>query len=52
VIATSGPTPGGKVVITFDARGRVAGDYVLTARMMSNLTAGTTSAQAHIDVGP
>ena len=25
VIATSGPTPGGKVVITFDAQGKVAG---------------------------
>ena len=47
-----GPTPGGKVVITFDALGKVAGDYVLTARMTSNLTAGTTSARSNIHVGP
>lgn len=51
LITTSGPTPGGKVVLTFDAQGKVAGDYVLTARMTSDLTAGTTSAQAHIHVG-
>lgn len=40
------------MVITFDAEGKVAGDYVPTARMTSNLTAGTTSAQANIHVGP
>ena len=51
VITTSGPTPGGKVVITFDALGKVAGDYVLTAGMTSNLTAGTTSAQSTVHVG-
>jgi subtilisin family serine protease len=52
VIATSGPTPGGKVVITFDALGKSAGDYVLTARMTSNLTSGTTSVRSSIHVGP
>jgi hypothetical protein len=52
VITTSGPLPGGQVVITFDAEGKVAGDYVLTARMTSNLTAGTTSARSDIHVGP
>jgi hypothetical protein len=52
VITTSGPLPGGKVVITFDAEGKVAGDYVLTARMTSNLTAGATSARSGIHVGP
>jgi hypothetical protein len=52
VIATSGPTPGWKVVITFDAQGKVAGDYVLTAGLRSNLTAGTTSARSDIHVGP
>ncbi len=40
VVTTSPPTPGGKVVITFAATGKVAGDYVLSARMTSNLTAG------------
>jgi len=52
VITTSGPLPGGTVVITFDAEGKVAGDYVLTARMTSNLTAGATSARSDIHVGP
>ena len=51
VITTSGPLPGGKVVITFDAEGKVAGDYMLNARTRSNLTAGATSAQANIHVG-
>jgi len=52
VVATSPPTPGGKVVITFEVKGKSAGDYVLTARMTSNLTAGTTSASSNIHVGP
>jgi hypothetical protein len=52
VIATSGPTLGGKVMITFDALGKSAGDYALTARMTSNLTSGTASARSTIHVGP
>jgi subtilisin family serine protease len=52
VVTTSPPTPGGKVVIAFDAKGKVAGDYVLTARITSNLTAGTTSVSSSIHVGP
>jgi subtilisin family serine protease len=50
VITTSGPTPGGKVVLTF--QGRTAGDYVLTARMTSSVTVGTTSVRANLHVGP
>jgi subtilisin family serine protease len=52
VITTSGPTPGGKVVLTFQPQGRAAGDYVLTVRMTSSNTVGTTSARANLHVGP
>lgn len=52
VVATSGPGPGGSVVLTYEPRGRAAGDYVLTARMTSSLTVGTISANANLHVGP
>jgi hypothetical protein len=51
VITTSGPTPGGKVTITFEAQGKAAGDYVLTARMTSTVTTGTTSVRSSLHVG-
>lgn len=51
VITTSGPTPGGKVVLTFKPQGKAAGDYVLTARMTSSITVGTTSVRANLHVG-
>jgi Subtilase family/Fibronectin type-III domain/PA domain len=51
VITTSGPLPGGKVVLTFEAEGAQAGDYVLTARMTSNVTVGATSVSSSIHVG-
>jgi len=50
VITTSPPTPGGMVVLTYDALGRSTGVHVLTARMVTNLTAGTTSAQVQLTV--
>jgi hypothetical protein len=52
VITTSPALPGGKVEITFEAEGQLAGDYILTARMTSNLTFGTTTAQATVKVVP
>jgi hypothetical protein len=52
VVTTSGPGPGGMVVLTFEAQGQRAGDYVLTARMNSSLTVGTTTARANLHVGP
>jgi hypothetical protein len=42
-INTSPPTPGGKVVIDYDAFGASRGRADLIARMTSNLTAGTTT---------
>jgi hypothetical protein len=50
VITTSPPVPGGSVVLTYEALGKRRGTYVLTARMTSSVTAGTTSAQAQLTV--
>ena len=52
VLTTSGATPGGKVTLTFQPQGKAAGDYVLTARMTSSVTTGTTSVRTNLHVGP
>jgi hypothetical protein len=49
-INTSPPTPGGFVQITYDARGKRAGTYVIPARMTTDQTAGTTTQRVTLTV--
>jgi subtilisin family serine protease len=49
-VATSGPTPGGKVTITYDAFGRNAGVHDILASYASNLVQGVTTDRETITV--
>jgi hypothetical protein len=49
-IDTSPPTPGGFVEIDYQALGKVAGVYVIPARMTSDLTVGTTTERVTLTV--
>jgi len=49
-VATSGPTPGGKVTVTYDAFGRNAGVYDILATYTSNLVQGVTTDKETITV--
>jgi subtilisin family serine protease len=49
-VATSGPTPGGKVTVTYDAFGRNAGVHDILASYTSNLVQGVTTDKETITV--
>jgi Subtilase family/Fibronectin type-III domain/PA domain len=49
-VVTSGPTPGGKVTITYDAFGRNAGVHDILASFTSSLVQGTTTDRETITV--
>ena len=51
-IDTSPPTPGGFVEIAYQALGKLAGVYVIPARMTSDQTAGTTTERVTLTVTP
>ena len=49
-IHTSGPTPGGRLEITYNAVGKRRGVYVVPARMTSDQTVGTTTENVTLTV--
>jgi YD repeat-containing protein len=49
-VLTSGPTPGGKVTITYDALGRRVGEHDLLASFSSNVVQGVTTEVVTITV--
>jgi hypothetical protein len=49
-VLTSGPTPGGKVTITYDAFGRNAGVHDILASFTSNVVQGVTTDRETITV--
>jgi hypothetical protein len=49
-IHTSGPTPGGRLEITYDALGKKQGVFVVPARMTSDQTVGTTTENVTLTV--
>jgi hypothetical protein len=51
-IHTSGPTPGGRLEITYEALGKKTGSFVVPARMTTNQTAGTTTRRVTLTVTP
>jgi hypothetical protein len=49
-INTSGPTPGGRLEITYNALGKRRGTYVVPARMTTDQTVGTTTERVTLTV--
>lgn len=49
-IHTSGPTPGGRLEITYEALGKRRGEFVIPARMTSDQTVGTTTENVTLTV--
>ena len=49
-VNTSGPTPGGKVTITYDAFGRNAGVHDILASLQSSVVSGVTTDRETITV--
>ncbi|MBA3737194.1 MAG: S8 family serine peptidase [Actinobacteria bacterium] len=51
-INTSGPTPGGRLEITYEALGKKTGTFVIAARMTTDQTLGTTTENVTLSVTP
>lgn len=49
-VVTSGPTPGGSVVIAYDAFGRRMGRWPIDARLTSDVTQGVTLERVRVRV--